>query len=274
MPANASWVERILRAADHAHAHLDEEISPEALASVAELSLHHFHRVFRGVTGESVMGYVRRLRLERAAQRLKHGARPVTDIAMASGYGSHEAFTRAFQARFGQSPSAYRERARVALEREAPIVLRDEAERVGVAMRHTGHYLTCGATWSALTALAERSGFLRRTLASIGLVYDDPDVTPTEYLRYDACLVLERVAEDALLPEGVRRRVIPGGRYAVALHHGPFDTLPETYLRLIGHWLPHRGLELADEPVLETYLTEPDDTAPADMRTEVSVRIA
>src|SRR5262245_39138398 len=43
---------------------LDEALAPEQLAKAASFSLHHFHRIFRGQLGESVMQYVRRLRLE------------------------------------------------------------------------------------------------------------------------------------------------------------------------------------------------------------------
>ncbi len=271
---STAWIDRILRASDHIHAHLDEDIAPEELARIAELSLHHFHRVFRGITGESVMGYVRRLRLERAAQHLKHTERSVTDVALSSGYGSHEAFTRAFAGRFGESPSAYRERERIEITLRTPIALREEPERACLAMRHTGSYSECGSTWERLMQVAATGHLVGRETASIGLAYDDPDVTRAEHLRYDACLALPRGAWPAVLPPGCVRRTIPAGRYAVALHHGPFDDLPETYLELIGRWLPRRGLELADEPVVETYLTEPAQTAPADLRTEVSVRIA
>ena len=99
MQGSPSWTERILRAADFVHSHLDEDLAAEKLAVIAGFSLHHFHRVFRGMTGESVMAFVRRLRLERAAGLLGRGRAPVTEIALASGYGSHEAFTRAFHAR-------------------------------------------------------------------------------------------------------------------------------------------------------------------------------
>ncbi|MEL6185057.1 MAG: helix-turn-helix transcriptional regulator, partial [Myxococcota bacterium] len=96
------WADRVLDVLDEIHARLDDDtLEPAQLADHAGFSRHHFHRVFRGMTGESVMGLVRRLRMERAAQRLRFGDAPVTDVALASGYGSHEAFTRAFRDRFG-----------------------------------------------------------------------------------------------------------------------------------------------------------------------------
>lgn len=73
---NEAWVERILRVVDYIGSHLDDELDPKELAKIAGFSLHHFHRVFRGMLGESVMGFVRRLRLERAAMRLKFSDEP------------------------------------------------------------------------------------------------------------------------------------------------------------------------------------------------------
>ena len=266
------WVERILRVVDHIQGRLDEEIAPEELARVAAFSLHHFHRVFRGMTGESVMAFVRRLRLERSARRLKHGDSRVTEIALSSGYGSHEAFTRAFRARFGASPSAYRESARASFD-DLPVTIREEPERHCVSLRYVGAYEGCEAAWGRLMLVAANAG-LPPSTASIGLVYDDPDVTPAERLRYDACLVLLPAKIPAAAPDGCVTRTVPPGRYAVALHRGSFDTIFETYVNLLGRWLPHRNVELFDEPVVEVYLNNPTDTAPEDLRTEVCVRIA
>jgi AraC family transcriptional regulator len=271
--ASTAWLDRILRATDHIHRHLDDDVLPEDLARIAAFSLHHFHRVFRGITGESVMAYVRRLRMERAAQRLKFTAASITDVAMASGYRSHEAFTRAFHGHFGESPSAYRDRAELPATGGAHIALRDEPARAGIALRHVGSYEACASAWTELGAIAAACGFAGRERASLGLCYDDPDVTEAARLRYDALLVLDAADMPARIPPRCVARVVPAGRYAVALHVGTFDSLPDTYLELLGRWLPRRGLELADEPVVEAYLDDPHTTAPTAMRTEVSVRI-
>jgi AraC family transcriptional regulator len=96
--------ERILQVLLHIQRHLDEELPLLELADVACLSPYHFHRVFRGMVGESVAEHVRRLRLERAALQLKHTRYSVARVAFDAGYESHEAFTRAFKGAFGESP--------------------------------------------------------------------------------------------------------------------------------------------------------------------------
>jgi AraC family transcriptional regulator len=89
---------RLIRVFVHIQRHLDGPLALDDLAGLAGFSPFHFHRVFRGMTGESVQAHIRRLRLERAAQRLKHGGRSILEIALDAGYDSHEAFTRAFKA--------------------------------------------------------------------------------------------------------------------------------------------------------------------------------
>lgn len=106
-----NYQQRILRVLLHIQKHLDEPLDLDRLAGVAAFSPYHFHRIFRGMVGETVHGHVRRLRLERAASRLRHGDDPVTRVAFEAGYESHEAFTRAFRDAFGQSPSGFRSRA-------------------------------------------------------------------------------------------------------------------------------------------------------------------
>ncbi len=52
---HTTWADRILRVLDVIHTKLDGDLDPAALAATAGFSLHHFHRVFRGMVGESVM---------------------------------------------------------------------------------------------------------------------------------------------------------------------------------------------------------------------------
>jgi AraC family transcriptional regulator len=73
--------------------HIGEPLDRETLAAVAGFSVPHFHRVFTAHVGESAIGYVRRLRLERAARKLRMGA----------------AFSKAFKQQFGLSPSEFRQ---------------------------------------------------------------------------------------------------------------------------------------------------------------------
>jgi AraC-like DNA-binding protein len=81
-----------------------------ALADAAFMSRSHFDRMVKAATGESPSAFRRRLRLERAAFQLLQGGGTILEVAVAAGYGSHEAFTRAFTRAYGVAPAAWRAR--------------------------------------------------------------------------------------------------------------------------------------------------------------------
>jgi AraC family transcriptional regulator len=89
--------------------HINEPLNREMLAAVAGFSVPHFHRVFTAHVGESAASYVRRLRLERAGRKLRMGAVNITEVALAAGYDTHAAFSKAFKQQFGRSPREFRQ---------------------------------------------------------------------------------------------------------------------------------------------------------------------
>lgn len=88
--------------------HFAEEIALEDVSKTAGVSRYHKSRVFGIATGHSIMRYVRGRRLTEAARRLANGASDILAIALDVGYGSHEAFTRAFRDQFGVTPESVR----------------------------------------------------------------------------------------------------------------------------------------------------------------------
>jgi AraC-like DNA-binding protein len=88
----------------------DHATSAEDLAERAHLSRFHFDRVVAATAGEPPTAFRRRVLLERAAYRLVISERAILDVAIEAGYGSHEAFTRAFRRAYGSSPAGWRRR--------------------------------------------------------------------------------------------------------------------------------------------------------------------
>jgi AraC family transcriptional regulator len=88
---------------------ISQPLNREVLAAVAGFSVPHFHRIFTAQKGENIAAYVRRIRLERAGWKLRVGAVDITEVALAAGYESHAAFSKAFKQQFGFSPSEFRE---------------------------------------------------------------------------------------------------------------------------------------------------------------------
>jgi len=252
--------------------HLDKKLDLAALADIASFSPFHFHRLFRALMGEALGDYVRRRRLEIAGVRLlsQHGV-SVLNIALGVGFGSAEAFTRAFRARFDCSPTEWRKSKRgqmasksgqsagrtgrkngVTTPKETAMkVTIIERPPVHVAyLRHTGPYgagigrfwMKTVAPWMSTNNLMGRERF--------GIALDDPTVTAPAKCRYDAC-----VQSDAkeMLSGDPGRKTIPGGKYAALSFEGTSDGIGAAWEALLRDWLPKSGLQLDSRPFFEHY---------------------
>ncbi|MFC5176722.1 helix-turn-helix transcriptional regulator [Nocardioides taihuensis] len=102
--AFADFVDHLAEALD------DHDLTAEERAARLHFSRFHFDRMIRSVAGEPPASLRRRILLERAAYRMITTSAPLIDIAVEAGYGSHEAFTRAFTRAYGAGPAAWRRR--------------------------------------------------------------------------------------------------------------------------------------------------------------------
>ena len=258
--------ERLDRVLAYLAEHLDADVDLERLSAIACFSPFHFHRVYRALQGETVAETVRRMRLHRAAVELLDDARPIGRIATRAGYGSQAAFTRAFRSAYGAPPAAYRTSA--AAEGTGPYevgVGTMPALRVA-ALRHLGDFVGIGPTFDRLNALAVSRGLVGPSTRYFGLFYDDPEGTPVEALRSDACLT---VPDDFAGDGELRAATIAGGTYGVVLHVGPYAELHRAYEWLYREWLLGGGHEPGDGPCVEEYLNDPRSTPAPLLKTEV-----
>jgi AraC-like DNA-binding protein len=89
---------------------LDDHAGGDDLAARLYLSRFHLDRIVSSVAGEPPSRFRRRILLERAAYRLLTTEHTILDVAVEAGYGSHEAFTRAFTKAYGVGPGRWRVR--------------------------------------------------------------------------------------------------------------------------------------------------------------------
>jgi len=264
---------------------LDSNLELGELAGVAYFSPFHFHRVFRGVVGESIGSLIRRLKLERAAWMLLEGKEPVQVIALRSGYESTVTFSRAFSAAFGETPSRFRKLRRSipllqapsgyhyhpvhGMQTFKPVNRKGEREVEGrtvrlspmrvLAVDHRGPYPTIGDGFGRLGALVGRSKIDVSGSQWLAVFMDDPETVPPEELRSMACVT---VADGLEAPEGVSGVsivVIPGGLYATGRHTGSYSGLPGAWNDLCGTWIPESGLKPAAGMCFEIYVKGCDE---------------
>lgn len=273
------------RVLDYVDANLDAPLELEQLAAVAHFSAFHFHRMFSSWMGETLGDYVRRRRMEAGAWLLGRRARePVLNIALTVGFGSGEAFSRAFKLHFGQTPSQWRA---MALARQQQQSNPDQAERkfdqvfircrrddanftsqdtplmnvklidlpaTRVAyLRHIGPYgPSLGRFWREFHPQRVAHG-IAGNMFGVGL--DDPDITPPEKCRYDACV---EVAADTEVKAPFSVTTLPGGRYAALEYVGDSARIGEAWAALMSRWLPTSGMQCDARPCFEWYRPSDD----------------
>ncbi len=271
----ASYSARMIRVIDHVYAHLEDDISFDRLAEVACLSPYHWSRIYSAMRGETIVATIRRLRLQRAADRLANSQVDIATVADRAGYGSTDTFGRAFRNAFGTTPAANRENGQHAAFRNAnaagdatgfPVSIVDLPERRCASIDHRGSYMEIDRAMARLFAELVARGALPAQQEMIGVFFDDPELGPEEDLRSRACmLIADSVALDAPLTETVLR----GGPYAKLSYTGPYAAMPGAYRWLLGVWLPGSGHEPDDQPVFEAYLNDPRMVPQSELRTDI-----
>lgn len=272
---------RIMQAIVHLQERLDEDVTLEEIADAACFSPYHFHRIFKAMTGETVMSYRRRLLLERAAQQISYSNRSITEIALDSGYDTPEPFSRAFKRLFGVSPQNYRisclrqrvtflEHKNLLGDTKMEVNITDFNDTLVAYVRHTGPYMECGKAWKTLCDSPEVMKATSKDSLWIGVSYDNPDVTPAHKIRYDACV---SIPEGLDLREPIQSQVIPGGKHAVYTHVGSYAGLHDCYRMLYGKWFPESGYEPAKAPSFEICRTSPETTPEEELITEIWIPI-
>lgn len=245
----------------YVESHLKEEIRLEDVAAVAGVSRFHLTRAFGFATGLSVMRYARVRRLSEAARALGAEDVDILSVALDAGYGSHEAFTRAFRDQFGVTPQQVRERRHVdnlnlmeALRmndtsnssiRDPNIVAGKALLVAGIAHTHRGSNAGMPAQWGEFgPSLGHVPGQIGAV--AYGVLYNDTDGS-IDYLTG------VEVTDFADLPAGFSHLRIAPQRYAVFRHDGHVSTIGATWGAIWSQWFPRSGEQAADAPMLERY---------------------
>ena len=90
--------------------HLDEKVSLEQLAKEAHLNLSVFHLVFSHIYGDTPYAYLKKYKMNLAAQWLSENKMKIGDIALELGYSNASKFAKAFQSVYGMLPKDYRKK--------------------------------------------------------------------------------------------------------------------------------------------------------------------
>ena len=277
-------INRINRALDYIQGNLEKQMTLEEISTIACFSPFHFHRIFSVYLGESLNNYIRRLRLERTAEKLCYTNIPISDLAFSAGYETSSSFTKAFKQHFLESPSAFRKNKIVKIFKTQNIQIQNKEEKLDMKTeirnrpetkvlysRQIGKYETAASkAWQAVCSYAFPRQLVAKDAEFIGVSHDNPDFTQEDKLRYDACISIT----DNLKAEGeIGVQTLAGGYYKVFLHKGPYENLLQTYQQIYGTWLEKTNRKLRDLPCFELYLNHPEETPKEELLTEIHIPI-
>jgi AraC family transcriptional regulator len=242
-----------------------DALSLDDLAEVAGVSRFHFAHVFASATGQSAMRYLRGRRLTEAARVLAEGGSDILTVAIDFGYGSHEAFTRAFREQFGATPESVRALRHLDNLTLVEAIKMDDVSVVKLApprIEPRGLLLLAGfggnyshATSSNIPALWQKlvphlghvPGQARKSGVTYGVCHNMDSDGNFDYLAG------VEVTEFSQLPDDFSRLRVPAQRYAIFSHAGHVSTIRSVSMAIWTKGLPESGYEALDAPFLEYY---------------------
>jgi AraC family transcriptional regulator len=272
-------LERLNQAMEHIERHLDQRIEVAELARIAVTSEYHLRRLFSALAGIPLSEYIRRRRLTVAGAEVLAGQRTLLDIAVRYGYGSGEAFARAFRAMHGVGPgearrtgaalhSQLRMSFRLTVEGSSGmryrVVEKEEFRVVGkkarVPLVHEGMNPAIVAFVRSIDAptLQRMEELCDQEPRGIVAVSDDIADSRAEGTELD---YYHGVVSSAAVPEDMAALTVPAGTWAVFESSGRFpQALQYLWRDVFTQWFPSNPYQSRPGPeILRTRLS-PDAT--------------
>jgi AraC family transcriptional regulator len=243
--------------------HFADEVTLDEIAEACGASRFHLTRAFAAATGRSIMRYVRCRRLTEAARLLSAGACDILAVALEAGYGSHEAFTRAFRGEFGTTPESVRAKRHLTdLQLVEPIKMNETmfTDLAPPRFETSKPLLIAGLseryTWETSAAIPAQ---WQRFMPHIGSIAGQAGDTTYGVCcngdddgNYDYITGVE-VGSFSDIPAEFSRVRIPEQKYAVFQHRDHVSTIRRTINTIWNKWLPESGHAIADAPNFERY---------------------
>lgn len=254
-------------------------VSVQDLADQAGLSRFQLLRLFKHGTGKSLDQFITRIKLETAASFVCLTRQSFIDIAINLGYSGQQSFTRAFSKHWHISPLKMRA---ATLKRNQHLYLNKEAFTIPAwrvnreqplrlwIRRYVGSYVQVPQHWSAFTL--ETKEILARVKGPYyGVIYDDPDITPVDQIRYGCAI--EAPDMNTPTPSGWIEFISPPSRFIVFSLHGSYLEGLEKLRPRVLTWFQNHQETFGTSGFFEIYpkLPEGDEHQKRDMSLHISL---
>ena len=262
----------INKAINYIFEHIDEEITVDDVARHCSYSKYHLMRMFKEDTDEALYQFIKRVRLERSAWRLKvEKDKSITEIGANYGYSSSN-FATAFKKHLNLSPAGFRKISEQMVE-QSPFshgISLDELEEseklitveqlnsfMVVYERKKGNYHNLPEEWCKFIKKYEHLS--SEDTLYIECTIDDPSITDEDRCMYELCQTIS--PDHPALKEDISifTHTFDGGKYAVYHFKGFPQFLFMVYQEVFCRWLSNTGNQLDERPILDIYRNVGDD---------------
>ncbi|MFF3255772.1 MULTISPECIES: AraC family transcriptional regulator [Streptomycetaceae] len=272
-------LERLNQAMEHIERRLDQDIEVDELARIAATSEYHLRRMFSALAGMPLSEYIRRRRLTLAGAEVLAGRETLLAIAVRYGYGSGEAFARAFRAMHGIGPgdarrtgaelnSQSRMAFRLTVEGSSSMRYRvvDKADFAVVGLKARVPLVHAGPNQAIIDFVRGIDPRLQERLEKLSdqephgivAVCDDLDPSRAEGTELD---YYHAVITSAAAPEGTTTLAVPAGTWAVFTTSGPAPrAVQELWRDVFTEWFPSNPYRSRTGPEILRIRLSPDKT--------------
>ncbi len=256
---------------------LNQDIQLSDISAQANMSHWHFQRVFKALTNETLKSYVRSRRIANSLDSLFDKKYSILDVAIASGFESHESYTRAFQKLFGITPSKYRQTAKsrlimrkhkfdenylenlnsnISLEPriysiEERCFIGIKTQVIGIESEKNNIAEKLPELWNSfIPRLDEISQAVNQTC--YGIISYEKDNKNENSLHYLACTEVSNINN---IPEGMVATTLPKQMYAEFQHKGMVcvENVNQTINYIYSSWLLNSNMRHTYQPDIEIY---------------------
>ena len=262
----------INKAINYIFENIDEDITVDDVARHCSYSKYHLMRMFKEDTDEALYQFIKRVRLERSAWRLKvEKDKSITEIGANYGYSSSN-FATAFKKHLNLSPAGFRKISEQMVE-QSPFshgISLDELEEseklitveqlnsfMVVYERKKGNYHNLPEEWCKFIKKYEHLS--SENTLYIECTIDDPSITDEDRCMYELCQTIS--PDHPALKEDISifTHTFDGGKYAVYHFKGFPQFLFMVYQEVFCRWLSNTGNQLDERPILDIYRNVGDD---------------
>lgn len=276
-----TYYQRFNEVLKHIHFHLDEKLDLDKLASIALVSKHHFHRLIKAYLGEPLGSYINRIKVETGAKLLKYSDNSISEIAYKIGYETPTSFNKSFKKQFGVSPSEFRKNPNHSFEiiknstKKITFDLTQETKTIQpilvLSNQSKGliNMIDKTEVWEDLMKFAKKNHLLDPQTNLYGITWDDPSITSKQYIRYDACISIEKEIKHSRFVI----KEIGGGKYMCFTFKGDYKYLGDVYDQIFREYILSKKVSLREEVLFDQYLNDINATASDELLTVIYIPI-